>query len=135
LELLWSTLGIEDWRPQRYINAAATISTAAPPIAIPAIAPGDREDFESDVFAEGDVGLVDAEVVDVCVLDAVEDVGVAAEDVDELLDTCSEGKYSPGLNINVEFIAYASWVLKVSVELALITPIIPYSIQASGAEQ
>lgn len=43
---------------------------------------------------------------------AVEDgVGVA----EEVVGAISEGKYSPGLNINVAFFAYASCVSNVSV--------------------
>ena len=43
---------------------------------------------------------------------AVEDgVGVA----EEVVGTISEGKYPPGLNINVAFFAYASCVSNVSV--------------------
>jgi len=60
------------------------------------------------------------------------DVGDGAEAV---VGTISDGKNSPGLNINVAFLAYACWISSVSVALALITPTIPSSIQAPGAEQ
>lgn len=75
--------------------------TAAPPIAIPAIAPVDSE------------WLDDADGVDVAVVAAAVGDGVGV--VEEVVGTISEGKYCPGLNINVAFFAYASCVSNVSV--------------------
>lgn len=53
-------------------------------------------------------------------VDVLVDVAEADEDVDDdeddVVGTISDGKYSPGLNINVAFLAYASCVSNVSVE-------------------
>ena len=50
-------------------------------------------------------------------VDVLVDVAEAEEDVDDdVVGTISDGKYSPGLNINVAFLAYASCVSNVSVE-------------------
>ena len=46
---------------------------------------------------------------------AAVEVAEDIEVVDEVVGIISEGKYSPGLNINVEFLAYASCVSNVSV--------------------
>jgi hypothetical protein len=81
------------------MRAAPRSRTAAPPIAIPPIAPSDKG------------WLDDAEVAD----GAAVAVGDDDEVVDRVVGTISEGKNCPGLNINVAFLAYASCVSNVSV--------------------
>ena len=80
--------------------------TAAPPMAMPAMAPVDK-DLLDDAAAEG---VVEAVAVGVLV-----DVGRKEDEEDDVVGTISEGKYSPGLNIKVAFLAYASCISKVSV--------------------
>jgi hypothetical protein len=82
--------------------SAAPRSRTAPAIAMPATAPVDRG------------WLDDADWVDVAA-DAAADVEDGVGAVEEVVGTISEGKYCPGLNINVAFFAYASCVSNVSV--------------------
>lgn len=76
-------------------------------MAMPAMAPVDK-DLLDDAAAEGV-----AEGVAVGVL--VDVGGEEEDDEDDVVGTISEGKYSPGLNIKVAFLAYASCISKVSV--------------------
>jgi hypothetical protein len=83
-------------------------------MAMPAIAPIEREGLGDDAatagvaVAIGVVGLVDEEVDE-----EVEELEV---DVAEVVDATSEGKPSPGLNINVAFLTKAIWLSSVCVE-------------------
>lgn len=103
-------------------------------MAAPAITPGETEECDE---------VVGAEVAEAIGARVAEEVGVEVEvegeddgSVDAVVEAPpSDGKYSPGLNISVEFRAKASWVSKVSVELGLITPIMPSTMHAPGAEQ
>ena len=78
---------------------------------MPAIAPVEREGLDDDAatagvaVAIGVVVLVDKEVDE-----EVEELEV---DVVEVVDATSEGKPSPGLNINVEFLTTATWLSNV----------------------
>lgn len=117
-------------RPQRYTNAAPSRRTAAPPIAIPAIAPVESGGCEPEDAAA--VAVVGVAVTVAVVGDAVVDVEDGAAD---LVDSTSAGKFSPGLKAIVELCANACWTSSVWVEFGLITPTIPFSSQAPGAEQ
>lgn len=84
--------------------------TAAPPIAIPAIAPPERAGFDSAAAAVGvgvDVVVGVVVVAAGAVLDGADeevDVGAAEDDFEDAL---SIGKDSPGLKSIVAFFAYA----------------------------
>lgn len=80
------------------MRAAPSSSTANPPIAIPAMAPPES-------FSCAPVATAGAVVVDIVVGDVVELAEDVAEAVVVVAGTVSEGKYSPGLNIKVEFFA------------------------------
>jgi len=88
------------------------INTAAPAIDIPAIAAVEIEDEpEADLLATGAVvGPVGVGVI-VVVVEAVAVGVVVGLDV----GTISDGKYSPGLNMRVEFFANSIWTSSVSV--------------------
>ncbi len=92
------------WRPHKYNNAAARMRTAAAAIAMPAVAPLDSPPLEDDAGVVIGVATLAAYVLEEAVDEAVVDVGAA-----EVVDALSVGKYSPGLNIKVEFFAYSSW--------------------------
>lgn len=83
-------------------------TTAAAPIAMPMISPVDRAGRESDpaaaVAVALDVGVNICELVGV--LEKME-VDVGREVEDEIEESCSDGKPSPGLKASVEFFAKA----------------------------
>lgn len=81
------------------MRKAARTRTATPPIAMPAIAPVDSAGDELLVAAAG-TGVNVAVFVDV----DVEELDVE-DDAVVLVGTTSEGKNSPGENINVAFFA------------------------------
>lgn len=92
-----------DLRPQKNSRAAAAMATAAPPIAMPAIAPGDRVDLCDSLGSAADevaaaVGTVDVEeeLVDV-------EVGAAVDVVANGSD--SDGQLSPGSSMKLELAA------------------------------
>ncbi len=87
-----------------YTNAPARTRIAAAPIATPAIAPPER--FECDPAAAAAVGVLENVGVVVTVVAITDDADVEVEErPEDVLELLSEGKYSPGLNINVEFLA------------------------------
>lgn len=96
------------WRPQRYTNAPPSKRTAAPPIAIPAIAPVERGGCEPDEAAA--TGVVGVAVTVAVVADAVIEVDDGAAD---FVDATSSGKFSPGLKATVELCAKACWTSRV----------------------
>jgi hypothetical protein len=72
--------------------AAPRTRTAAPPMTIPAIAPVDK-DWPDDALW---VDMAEGAAADVLV-----DVDEVEDGVDDIMGMISEGKYFPGLNINV----------------------------------
>lgn len=117
------------WRPHMYKSARAMIRTAAPAMEIPAMAAGESTGAVEYVFAVCKVSEVADGVIVVVV------VPVGAREVVAGEGTISLGKYSPGENIRLEFLAKASWVSNVSVSFGFMTPTMPSSMQAPGAEQ
>ena len=110
-----------DARPHMKSSAAANSATAAPPIAMPAIAPAERPEL-----------LLDAAGVLVGGGAAVDDVDVAAA-VDAAADELelenglfsSAGHGCPGSSIKVEFFAFCVCTSTDSVPFGLIPPTIP----------
>lgn len=102
-------------RPQKKKRHAKSVMTVRAPTTIPAIVPGERLRL-ADVLAADGAGVLVA-------FNTSDGVGASA------------GHGSPGLSINVLFIASSCCVLIVMFLLGLIAPTMPYVKQLPGAEQ
>jgi hypothetical protein len=93
------------------------------------MAPGDNMgELDDAAFDDGVDDAVGSGVIVLVVLGCEEAGGL-------VVGTISDGKSCPGLNINVAFLANSNWVSKFLMIVGLMTPIIPSSMQAPGAEQ
>lgn len=106
-----------DWRPQNHTATAAAKRTAAPPIAIPAIAP--------TLSVEWEAGAAAAAGVPVAVAAGTDEV----EDANEVVATPlgiepSLGQSSPGTKTNVLCPARSFWCCRLVLAFGLMTPTI-----------
>jgi|ERR1700722_5229498 hypothetical protein len=99
------------------------IATAAAPMAIPPIAPGERLD-EWFVIA-GAALIVGVAVVALEEDDDDVEVGVELELLEKGSGVLSDGQASPGSNMKVEFLANCFCTARVSFALGLIAPTMP----------
>jgi len=100
------------------------IATAAAPMAIPPIAPGERLD-EWFVVAGLVVGVAVAVVVALEEEDEDVEVGVDLEPVEKGSGVLSAGQASPGSSMKVEFMAISFCTARDSFALGLMAPTIP----------
>src|SRR4051794_38849107 len=101
------------------------IATAAAPIEIPPMAPGERPDEWFVVTgAELVVGVGVGVAVELEDEDDVE-VGAELEPVEKGSGVLSDGQASPGSNMKLEFLAISLWTERVSFALGLMTPTMP----------
>lgn len=114
-----------DWRPQNHTAIPAASRTAAPPIAIPAIAPTPRVEWEADAAAAAGVLVVVA-------VDEVEDADAVATPLG--IDP-SLGQSSPGTKAKVLCPARSFWCCRLVLAFGLMTPTISYPMQLFGAPQ
>ena len=102
-------------------------ATAAAPMAIPPIAPGERLD-EWFTVAGATLGVGVAVAVAVAVaLEEDEDVevGVKLEPVEKGSGVLSDGQASPGSSMKVEFLAISFCTARVSFAVGLMAPTMP----------
>jgi hypothetical protein len=99
------------------------IATAAAPMAIPPIAPGERLD-EWFVIA-GAALIVGVAVVALEEDDDDVEVGVELELLEKGSGVLSDGQASPGSSMKVEFLANCFCTARVSFALGLIAPTMP----------
>lgn len=102
--------------PQRYMNAAPRRRTAAPPIAIPAIAPSESAwcELVDAGVKDADEGGIGVDERGINVDEGEINVDVGGSDVDDgEADLVSAGKFSPGLNAIVALCANSCCTLRV----------------------
>lgn len=114
--IIWDCRWLRECRPQRNKAIAVPKATAAAPIAIPAMAPGERGEGELE-GAEEEVAAGALEWVAVGV-----GVEVEAEVVKGL--SSSSGQASPGRSMKLEFLASSFCVTRDVLALGLMTPTI-----------
>jgi hypothetical protein len=102
------------------------IATAAAPMAIPPIAPGER--LDEWFVVRGTTLVVGVGVAVAVALEEVEDdveVGAGLEPVEKGSGVLSDGQASPGSSMKVEFLAISFCTARVSFAVGLMTPTMP----------